>query len=176
MPISSLLRYLKPSLTEQFRTRLPPAEVLRRMQASIARPVKPKWIEFSTQLPAEPFKGTVSANGFELQRIIDYRNSMVPRITGQVVPAPSGGSLVYLSHQLHPFTLVFACIWLFVVGSISLAVVQNWFSSREIGLADLIPLGMLVFGVCLFTIPFWLEVRQSRPQLLKLLELQEVIT
>ena len=32
---------------------------------------------------------------------------------------------------------------------------------------------MLVFGVCLFTIPFWLEVRLSRPLLMQLLKLEE---
>lgn len=37
---------------------------------------------------------------------------------------------------------------------------------------SLIPLGMLAFEVLLLTVPFWLEVRQSRPRLLKLLELQ----
>ena len=172
MPAQSLLRYLKPALTEQFRSRLLPDEVLHRVQNSLAPPTKQKWLEFFPPQPVEPFAGSVSATGFDLQRIINYRNSMLPRITGRVAPAERG-SVVQLQHQLHPFTLVFGGLWLFVVGMVALGVGHSWLSTGQFDPAYFIPFGMLFFGVCLFTIPFWLEVRQSRPLLLKLLELEE---
>jgi hypothetical protein len=33
---------------------------------------------------------------------------------------------------------------------------------------------MLVFGLLFFTVPFWLEVRKSRPLLVDLLELKKM--
>lgn len=171
---TSFLRYLKPLLTEQFRSRLAPTEIMRRVQASIAPPTEQKWLSFSSTQPTEPFRGTAGPNGFELQRIIDYRNSMLPRITGRVAPASNGrGSWIVLEHQLHPFTLAFGGLWLFMVGSVAVGVVQSWISSGVFEPFYLVPLGMLAFGVCLLTVPFWLEVRQSRPLLIRLLELEE---
>ena len=148
-----------PSLTEEFTSPLPPAELLRRVQT------------------ARDFRGDIGATGFTLSRVVDYRNSMLPRIEGWVAAGAAGGSRLRLRHSLPPLVLVFGAVWLFFVGSVVAAMLPlltkavaagQW---RELLGPELIPLGMLGFGVLLLTVPFWVEVRQSRPQLVELLHL-----
>lgn len=155
---------LFPYLSEEFTSPLSPAELLHCVHDTV-------------QAKRE-FTGTVSGAGFTISRVIDYRNSMLPRIEGRVATGPAGGSRLHLSHSLHPFTLAIGAVWLLGVGSFVASMVPplvnvlragRW---RELTGPDFIPLGMLAFGVLLLTVPFWLEVRQSRPRLLALLHLQ----
>jgi hypothetical protein len=154
-----------PLLTEVFTSPLPPAELLRRVAEATG--------------PQGEFSGKVQANGFTISRVIDYRNSMLPRIDGHVSPGPAGSSRLWLQHRLSVFTLVFGVIWLGGVGSVVLGMGLALLQGELQVTADsniwpsLIPVGMLAFGLLLFTVPFWLEVRKSRPQLVALLQLQE---
>lgn len=151
------------ALTEDFTSPLPPAELLRHVQTSVQQ--------------EREFSGSVAGNQFTISRVIDYRNSMLPRISSEVVAGPLGGSRLRLRHQLHPFVLAFGAVWLGIVGSVvggmGLALVQDSF--RVVGEGpvwpSLIPVGMLVVGLLLFTVPFWAEARQSRPRLIELLRL-----
>jgi len=153
-----------PALTEYFTSPLPPAELLRRLQDSVQQ--------------AREFSGSVAGNQFTISRVIDYRNSMLPRISGEVSAGLTQGSRLRLRHQLHPLVLAFAALWLSIVGSVvaglGWALVQGSF--RAVGKGSvwpsLIPVGMFVVGVLLFTVPFWAEVRQSRPRLIELLRLE----
>ncbi|MBF9221263.1 hypothetical protein [Hymenobacter ruricola] len=155
-----------PALTEVFTSPLPPAELLRRVQDSVQQ--------------ARAFTGRVAAQEFTISRVIDYRNSMLPRIKGEVAAGPAGGSRVRLQHSLHPAVLAFAALWLGVVGSVvaamGLALAHGDFRTDVEGPVGpaLIPVGMLVVGLLLFTVPFWAEVRQSRPLLIELLQLAPV--
>lgn len=170
MPARSFLRYLKPFSTEQFGSRLPPAEVLRRVQASLAPPPGSQAAAVAGD-HAKPFKGTVGLAAFELRRVIDYRNDMLPLISGTVASA-GRGSAVQLRHQLHPLVLVFGALWLLIVGGVAASIAQLWWSSGKFDQNYLIPFGMFFFGVILLLVPFWLEVRKSRALLQQLLELE----
>ena len=155
-----------PALTEEFTSPLPPAELLRHVQASVQQ--------------AREFSGRVAGSQFTISRVIDYRNSMLPRISGEVFAGPMGGSRLRLRHQLHPFVLAFGAMWLGIVGSVvggmGLTLVQGAFRTVGEGSVwpSLIPVGMLVVGLLLFTVPFWAEVLQSRPRLIELLRLAPV--
>jgi hypothetical protein len=110
-----------PALTEEFTSLLPPAELLRHVQASVQQ--------------AREFSGRVAGSQFTISRVIDYRNSMLPRISGEVTAGPMGGSRLRLRHQLHPFVLAFGAMWLGIVGSVvggmGLTLVQGAF--RAVG-------------------------------------------
>lgn len=155
-----------PLLTEVFTSPLPPAELLRRVAEAVGA--------------ERGFSGKVQASKFTISRVIDYRNSMLPRIDGYVTADPAGGSRLWLQHRLSVFTLVFGVIWLGGVGSVVLGLGLALLRGEIQVTADsniwpsLIPVGMLVFGLLLFTVPFWAEVRKSRPQLVALLQLQNV--
>jgi|GEM_PF-3115001 len=156
-----------PSLTEYFTSPLPPAELLERVRVACS-PTSPP-----ASLPG-PFQGTVFANSFTLRRVISYRNDVRPEITGTVEPNPaSGGSRLRLRHRLPPLVLVFAAIWLLFI-SFAALVVGSAALEAKAGLDPnlLIPVGMLLFGVLFFTLPFWSEVQESRPLLVQLLALE----
>lgn len=172
------LTRLFPALTEEFYSPLAPAELLGRVQGLLAAPTVWTWRNaFKTETPTAPFRGAVQGSGFTMQRIIDYRNSMLPRISGAVRPAPGRpGSVLELKHQLHPFVLAFAAVWLMGVGSAALATLGAGIGGGGLDWPSLIPVGMLVVGLALFTVPFWLEVGKSRPLLIDRLALHPLAT
>jgi WD40 repeat protein len=57
-----------------------------------------------------PYAGTVNASGFEIRRIIHYRNSFLPQIKGRFESGPLG-TTVHITMGLHPLVLVFLLIW-----------------------------------------------------------------
>lgn len=162
-----------PSLTEAFYSPLAPAEVLRRVQSQTAEP--PTWRGLFAGSTPTAFQGRVNSDSFVLKRVINYRNDMRPQITGWVEPAlASRGSSVRLRHHLDPVTMVFAAVWLTAVCFAVLIVSTSWLHTGHFAPPFLIPFGMLVFGLLLFTLPFWFEVDKSRPLLVELLQLTPV--
>ena len=63
-----------PSLTENFTSPLPPAELLGHVQDCVQQ--------------ARDFSGRVTGNQFTISRVIAYRNSILPRISGAVMAGP----------------------------------------------------------------------------------------
>jgi hypothetical protein len=54
-----------------------------------------------------PFEGAIHGTSFQIRRIIGYRNSFAPEISGTVSAYPTGGSLIAIRMTLHPFVLAF---------------------------------------------------------------------
>ncbi|NJK37442.1 MAG: hypothetical protein HC835_02675 [Oscillatoriales cyanobacterium RM2_1_1] len=84
----------------------PLTAVVRRLEAQIEAP-RIRW-SFSRNHP--PYAGKLSENGFEVRRIIHYRNSFLPRIRGQF-EASSGGTKVRIRMDLHPLIIAFLLFW-----------------------------------------------------------------
>jgi hypothetical protein len=59
------------------------------------------------------FQGTVGDTGFDIQRIIRYRNSFLPRIRGEI-RADTRGCSISVSMSLSAPTLLFIVAWLAV--------------------------------------------------------------
>ena len=144
------------------------------MQYALAPDVRLSWSELLTN-PKEPFRGSVDSNSFVMRRVLDYRNDMQPQIMGFVQPAAGQmGSVLQLEHRMSPFALVIGAIWLTFAGLLTpLGLIALMLAPFT--LLALLPLGMLVFGLVFFTVPFWLEVRKSRPLLIALLELKGIV-
>jgi hypothetical protein len=156
-----------PALTEEFTSPLPPAELLRHVQASVQQ--------------AREFSGRVAGSQFTISRVIDYRNSL-PQL--DAAPHQRRGSCRANGGQplapAAPAAPVRAGIWGHVArhrGQCGrrngLTLVQGAFRTVGEGSVwpSLILVGMLAVGLLLFTVPFWAEVRQSRPRLIELLRL-----
>ncbi len=75
-------------------TPLPPEEVLGRLSAQ----VEPERL-FRLLRGDHPFEGEVSGLGFKIQHIINYRNSILPVIEGEVA-RHEGGSVVRISMRM----------------------------------------------------------------------------
>lgn len=112
------------------------------------------------------FEGEISQDGFRIMRIINYRNSFLPVIKGAFKQNQNGIN-VMIRMGLHPFVIVFMCIWF---GGIIFAIVAGLASSKiTLSATLLIPLGMLFFGWAMVAGGFWFEARKVKPQLLSVL-------
>ena len=144
-----------PRRTLVVRSVLSPDEVLRRL----AERVEPKrLLRFGGD---RPYEGVVSPQGFEIRRIILYRNSFLPHVHGSVRP-DGPGSVVQAELALHPFTAVFMGIWLGLVGLFGVVFVVTTVAHGGFDASMLIPLGMFGAGYGMMHGGFAFEVGKVR--------------
>lgn len=115
---------------------------------------------FSRSRSDRPFKGWTVGQEFELTRVIHYRNSFLPTISG-TVEAASRGSRVSGTMSIHPAVLVFMAVWITFVGAATVGLVRQSFASGDLSPALLVPFGMLAFGLALPLIGFIPEARRA---------------
>lgn len=156
-------------------TDLPVQEVLDRIKENV-RPLSRKIL--SGQQPDKPYEGTVTEPMFEISRVISYRNSFLPKISGRVF-SRGPQTHVIVKMRLFSFVAVFMTIWLsfaallfIFMASLSIFYTQKFLQSPGI-LFLLMPLGMFIFGSLLSIIPFKAEAEKSKKFLQKLLESKE---
>jgi hypothetical protein len=118
---------------------------------------------------AELFEGVVSDEGFEITRIIDYRNSFLPVIQGRFYPHVNGVR-VEITMRLHVAVLIFSVFWLSMVGVSAVGAASHILATRSVDAATLIPLGMLLFFYLMSTIGFGVEAKKASNLLNKLFE------
>jgi hypothetical protein len=79
-------------------------------RTAIADQVEPRrWLRWGGG--SGVFEGTVDEHGFDVQRIISYRKSFLPRIRGEIRAQPQGSS-ISITMRLSGSTLLFIPIWL----------------------------------------------------------------
>ncbi|MBD2700512.1 hypothetical protein IC229_07695 [Spirosoma sp. BT702] len=122
-----------------------------------------------------PYEGEITGNRFSISRIIGYRNSFLPQISG-VIQADVQGTIVRVKMGLHPLVIAFLCAWVGFAGMLLPVSIASLFGSRnQFEKMDLLPLGMLVFVYALTMGGFKFESSRSRNDLLELFE-AEIIT
>lgn len=157
-------------------TRLNVAEVMRRLEANVA-PKKPtsnlvvtRWGQKETF--DKPYAGIISGQHFNISRVINYKNSFLPVIKGEVTHF-LGQTEINVKSSPHIAVLVFSALWMSMV-LIGCVVVTMVSIKDGFEPALLIPFFMLVFGCLLFTIPYKIEAKKSKAFLVNLLEGAEV--
>lgn len=151
------LKYL-PFENITYKTRLKEAEVIQRI-SDIVGSKRSIFEAFKQQ--KKPYEGSFRDNTFKISRVINYRNSFLPVISG-TIQKEFDGTIIKVKMRLYPFVSVFAVIWLTGVllagaGMFLHGLLQstfNWFS--------LVPLGMFVFGYGLTMGAFKYETRKSK--------------
>jgi hypothetical protein len=133
--------------------------------AKLAESVEPKrWFRFFGAGRC-PFEGDVGPTTFEIRRIIGYRNSFLPQITGTLSPHASGGTQISVRMALHPFPLVFACLWLGAVFLFNLfflgTFLMNLAHAKGSDFGLLLGPGMLLFAWALIVGSFSAEARKA---------------
>lgn len=133
-------------------------ELLRRLEAAVEPTA---WLRnpFSTQ--HKPFQGKVTGNTFKLSRIIHYRNSFLPTVSGTVREAGSG-AVLEATLGLHPVVAVFMTLWLGFAGVLALALGVGLVSRGENPLPALVPTGMFLFGYLLSQGAFLFEAKKAK--------------
>jgi hypothetical protein len=141
-------------------------EAIRRLTLEVAKPRSGlQWLERRT----EKFEGTVSAEGFQINRIIRYRNSFLPVIHGHFSPLLQGVR-IEVTMKLHIVVLIFGLVWLSFVGSIALGVIPQLLTTGRLDSGGGIVCGMLIFFYLMVTIGFGIEAHKARRLLSSIFE------
>jgi hypothetical protein len=138
-------------------------EVVHRLRNGVAP------MTFSLRRPPQPFQGSVRGDTFVIHRVLGYRNSFRPEISGRIAPGRSG-SAIEVTMTLHPVVAVFMGIWLTAAAAIfvafGVAVLRRTTFAGEVGL---FPFLFLPFGLALCTIGYRIEAGRSKQALYQLL-------
>jgi len=155
-----------PSEQLTFRTNLSKTEIIQKISENVA--LVPKQVfglrkkDFS-----KVFEGTIEKDGFKISRTINYRNSFLPLIHGQIAEKNTH-SEVKVQMTLQPFVKIFISFWLGAVALGLLAILIASVSENKFEPAFAIPLLMLAGGFALTHLAFRYEYKKSRLELKKL--------
>ena len=116
----------------------------------------------------EYFEGEINTNHFNVNPIYSGRNSFIPIINGAIIEKEEG-SLIVITMKLHIFTMVFGFLWFSGVISFLFAGIKY----REPALIMISSL-FIIFGGCLFIIPFKHEAKKAKNKLIEILEAEEL--
>lgn len=139
----------------------------------LADAIEPKRMRWGWSTSAKPFEGAITGDRFEMSRIIRYRNSFLPQISGQIRQGYQGAA-IDLTLQLHPLVLIFMAVWLAGVGGAALLFLGTALGGGSFQPFSLIPLGMFVFIALLSTLAFNFEASKAKALLNQLLVDSEV--
>lgn len=155
-------------------TRLSVNEVLRRLDDNIQEKQGFSISSFNRNY-SKPYTGQITGTTFKMSRNINYRNSFLPVITGQITTYV-GQTQVNIKMRPATFPLIFISFWLGFVGLVCMGIlfigllqfrqiIQNGFSPMIF-----IPFGMFAFGCLLTHFAFKGESKNSKEFLATLLE------
>jgi len=153
-------------------------EIISRLQENISIKYHTAFQKKQNTICEKPYEGTINENNFLIHRVIDYRNSFLPIISGEITSKLTG-SEIHIKMQLNKFTRIFISLWLGIIFLVcigmTVALIVNFskIANQEFRLAGLIPFGMLVFGLLLTILGFKTESAKSKIFLEELLEGKE---
>jgi hypothetical protein len=151
-----------------YKTRLKEDELIRRLSEFI-EPEKTFRFDIFGGGSTKPYEGQISGQTFNINRIINYRNSFLPIING-VIEKDFDGLTIKVKMRLHNFVIVFLYIWYAGVGLGFLAFLKQALSNSEFNPASMIPFGMLIFAYALTMGAFKYESNKSKKDLQTIFE------
>lgn len=152
-----------------FASPLSKEEVIRRLTLEVAKPRSGlQWFEKRT----EKFEGTVSEAGFQIHRIIRYRNSFLPVIHGRFSPL-GPGVRIEVTMKLHLVVLAFSLIWLSLVGGLAVVAIPQMLSTGRVEGGAAVLGVMLVFFYLMVTIGFGIEANKASKLLSRIFEVND---
>ncbi|MDX2070649.1 MAG: hypothetical protein SFV55_19635 [Haliscomenobacter sp.] len=161
------MKYL-PAENITFQSKLKEAELLQRLEDSI-EPVRIFRFGPFKQSETKPYQGKIVGHSFNISRIIGYRNSFLPRISGSIENTFSG-SLIRVKMRLHVVIIAFLCLWGGIMGVVGILFLSQAFGSTDFDPMTLIPLGMLVVFYVVVMLAFKYESKLSKADLQSLFE------
>ena len=124
---------------------------------------------------SKPYEGILVNNKFTISRIINYRNSFLPVITGSILNGKEK-TMVKINMQLQKFVLIFVAFW---IGSVVIALVMQILSflnksAKTFSLPLIISFGSIIFLGLLTFFAFKKESKISKEFLARLIEGEEL--
>jgi hypothetical protein len=155
-------------------TNLSVDEVLKRIADNIQHRQEPKFSTFSRNY-SKPYTGEINSTTFTMTRNINYRNSFLPVIKGQIIPF-LGQTQVDIKMRPTIFASIFISFWLgivtlFCIGTL-IAGLLRFRQILQTGFSPmfLIPFAMFVFGWLLLHFSFKKESKISKDFLATVLQ------
>jgi hypothetical protein len=141
-------------------------DVIQKLDAHIEAPKAFRW-NFSRN--HAPYAGTLNSSGFEIHRIIHYRNSFLPNIHGRF-EALSDGTLIRITMRLHPLVNAFLIFWYLVWYSATIPIFLFGALSGDVDVFTALQfLGMPIAILFVFWYAFWSEANRSRCELAQII-------
>lgn len=158
-------------------TELTLIEVNKRLSYNIELRQKNKFTLFNNYNTTKPYIGEYNINSFCINRIINYRNSFLPIIKGEI---STTNNLTHINIKMRPKLIVtiFMTFWLSIIGIICLGVLIIGIINSSLVLKEgfspfiLIPFGMFIFGYLLFYKAFKFESKKSKEFLNNLFDIK----
>ncbi|TZF95173.1 hypothetical protein FW781_14865 [Chryseobacterium panacisoli] len=142
-----------------YKTNLSEQEVLTRLSGF----VEPKKIGLGKNYIKE-YEGSVNNNSFEISKVIQYRNSFLPQISGRI-QKENDGTQIQVTMSLHAFVLFFLFVWCSFALLFFIGVSVRDIRAKEISVEFFLPLLMLLFVYALTMIGFKMESKKSKEDL-----------
>lgn len=124
--------------------------------------------DLGNKATSKPYIGNVTDDKFTIIRAIDYRNSFLPQITGEIY-TEIDGTKIKVNMKTHPFLSIFMTIWFCVIFIICLATIFSSFNSNFSPLF-LIPFAILFAGIAVLYGGFKIESSKSKDDLSKMFD------
>jgi hypothetical protein len=115
------------------------------------------------------FCGFVTEDKFEIERIIDYRNTNLPQIKG-TIDAFAEGSRIYVKITKSRYTSRFTGIWLCVNGLLAVGICILDIATKQLNWGPLIPTGFFLFVFLLVPRAFKAESELAKNKLCEVFE------
>lgn len=161
------MKYL-PAENIVYKTKLKEEEILKRL-SGIIEPKKTFRFGESSNGGSKPYEGQINDHSFDIQRIISYRNSFLPRING-IVERDFDGVTIKVKMRLHVFVIVFLGIFGSGFVLACLGLLAMLIRRSEFNIEPLFPFGMLIFVYLLALGGFKSESNKSKKELQALFE------
>jgi hypothetical protein len=119
--------------------------------------------------PAAPFAGVVTAGGFEITRLNEFRSTIMPLLHGKLLAQPAGRTRVLLRLRPPRTVAAFMGIWLAFLAAVAATIVVT--NARDAGrslLWLLAPAGLGAFSWFLMTAVFDADARWAVEHLVEL--------
>lgn len=114
------MRFL-PAEDITYKTRLTGDEILRRISEN-TEPEKKIRLGLFGGGSEKIYEGYVGTDTFQISRIITYRNSFLPKISG-VIDKGAGGTRIRVKMRLKTFVILFLCVWCTISGFVCIVTV-----------------------------------------------------
>lgn len=136
--------------------------VLQRLNAKVEAK---KIFRFSTE--HAPYEGKISEEGFQISRIIHYRNSFLPVIQGRF-EIQNKQTLIHIQMKINPFVVSFLGFYFLLWYSAVIPAILMIGTMPTHMAVTLVVMPILMLIICYAA--FWLEANRSRTELSQIIQ------
>ncbi|MBV2196997.1 MAG: hypothetical protein KUL78_10910 [Flavobacterium sp.] len=171
-----MIRKILPSKSLVYHSFLTKEELLERLRDAIETE-RLHDLNSRNKMESKPYFGEIQNSLFKIRRVIDYRNSFLPQINGEIIE-DENGTKIKVEMKLISFVKFFMIIWFSFCaffGLILLVLIFDNDSKSSSGFSILIPIFMLIFATFLVSSGFESESEKSIKDLEEILQAKLIV-